>query len=271
MKPIRLVRAACAPNLPVGRLGGSLVLATVALMCAAVLLPTLAPSFPPWPGAAAAFGLLLVAALVSRRPVVVHLALLACLTAAWRAVWPPFYPLFLLGPLAVYAILAAALPGLRRTTSWLRRGRFEAGTWMLVALTALASGVALVAWLHYARPDLSHWLTFLPPDPLKLALAGLGFALVNAAVEEAIFRGVLLEALDGVFGAGHLSVLLQALPFGLIHLAGVPGGWLGVALATSYGWLLGLIRRRSGGLLAPVLAHVCADAVIFGMLVAWGG
>jgi hypothetical protein len=40
-----------------------------------------------------------------------------------------------------------------------------------------------------------------------------------------------------------------------------------VALASVYGVSLGALRVRSGGLMAPFIAHVCADAVIFVLIV----
>ena len=84
---------------------------------------------------------------------------------------------------------------------------------------------------------------------MLLLLLGIGFALVNAALEESIYRGILMQALDAVFGPGVFSVVLQAIVFGLAHIQGVPDGWTGVGLATAYGAMLGLIRRRALGML----------------------
>ena len=38
-------------------------------------------------------------------------------------------------------------------------------------------------------------------------------------------------------------------------------------MATVYGLMLGIIRRRSQGIFAPYMTHVFADAVIFVILV----
>lgn len=40
-------------------------------------------------------------------------------------------------------------------------------------------------------------------------------------------------------------------------------------LAGGWGFLLGLLRRRAGGLLAPTLAHVFADATIAALVLLW--
>jgi hypothetical protein len=90
--------------------------------------------------------------------------------------------------------------------------------------------------------------------------------MLNAALEEAAYRGVFLHALDTSLGPGFPALLLQALAFGAIHLRGFPGGWLGVGLACIFGLFMGLIRRRAGGMFAPWIAHVFTDVVIAGIV-----
>jgi hypothetical protein len=98
-----------------------------------------------------------------------------------------------------------------------------------------------------------------------LPLAGVAFALVNSAVEEAIFRGIFLQALDSAVGAGIISLVIQAVIFGWLHYSevGCPKGLVGVAMAFVYGLLLGYLRYRSRGMLAPWLAHVGTDIAVF--------
>jgi membrane protease YdiL (CAAX protease family) len=76
----------------------------------------------------------------------------------------------------------------------------------------------------------------------------------------------MLHALDRSLGPGFTSLLLQALAFGAIHIRGFPRGWLGVGLACIYGLLMGVIRRRAGGMFAPWIAHVFTDVVIAGIV-----
>jgi membrane protease YdiL (CAAX protease family) len=113
-------------------------------------------------------------------------------------------------------------------------------------------------------------LSYMPSMPLwLLPLVGIGFAIGNAAMEEFVFRGVIMQAIDSAFGAGWLSVIVQAWLFGVMHfLQGFPNGWWGLAMTFVYGIMLGAIRRRAQGMLAPWLAHVCADMVIFAILAA---
>jgi len=219
-------------------------------------------------GLAALLGL----SLLLREPAAVHLALLTALMGGWHwaRIWPPFWPFGPLAPLVAYGLIAAAVPRLRRGVGWLRRGEFDTTVWWLVGITVVGSSVGLLLWYFILHPDLSHFLGSIPDwHPALLALGGLGFSLLNAAVEEGIFRGVVMQALEAAFGPGILALIVQALAFGAIHFIGIPNGWLGVGMAAVYGGMLGFIRRRSGGMLAPFAAHVVADVVIFAILVCW--
>lgn len=139
--------------------------------------------------------------------------------------------------------------------------------WGTLALpwTAVVGGVtpvALVAWLWLFRPDLSAVRGAVPSLPLAwLVAGGLGFALLNATLEELVFRGVLQPSLEPSFGVVG-AIVVQAVSFGVEHAHGIPRGPVGVLLAGTWAVMLGVLRRRTGGLLAPVVAHVVADATI---------
>jgi uncharacterized protein len=83
-----------------------------------------------------------------------------------------------------------------------------------------------------------------------LPLVAIAFATLNAFAEELLFRGIIQDALHGVM-APMPAIALQGVAFGAIHLRGFPSGTAGVVLASGYGVALGVIRWRSGGLLAP--------------------
>lgn len=206
-------------------------------------------------------------ALVARQPTAARLGLaftatLAAFALPWQASWWP-----LPGAVGVAVYLLCPWPArppefaLRTRTWWLGRptrinlaaaGGLAATTcatlWIYHRLTpdAFAFGAALLS-------DIPHW---------SLALAGLGFVLVNAAVEEILFRGVILAHLTQVIGTWP-ALALQAAGFGLLNLHGYPYGPAGVALTAAYGLLLGVLRVRSGGLLAGWITHILADGVIF--------
>ncbi len=178
------------------------------------------------------------------------------------------WPLFFVLPLAVYGAVLVATPSLRPTLFWCQLGKFNLTIGILILVTVVISAAALLLWFFLLNPDLSYVLKLIPSwSPLLLLLSGLAFAFANAAIEETIYRGALMQALDGAVGTNYLSVILQAIPFGFIHITGVPGGWIGLCLATVYGLILGVIRRLAQGLFAPFVAHVCADLVIFSIVI----
>ncbi len=171
-----------------------------------------------------------------------------------------------LTPAPLLVALGVLLLASRLRAPWLARGELGAAVVAWVTALAVASGVALVAWWKLAQPDVSDLtlaseLRRAVARPALLAAALLGWSALNAMAEELFFRGALQSALTRSLGA-VAGIIVQAAAFGLIHSRGFPRGWSGVALATTYGLMLGALRLRAGGLLAPWVAHVAADAVI---------
>jgi membrane protease YdiL (CAAX protease family) len=210
-------------------------------------------------------------ALATQDRMAVHLGLLALLLGLWdwAPVWPPYWPLRAFVPVAVYGLAVLIVPSLRQSLQWLRPGVWTRRVGVELLAVVLVSTAGLWGWYYLAKPSLALFALAVPSwHPVLVALLGLGFALVNAAVEEAIFRGVAMQSLEAALGRGAWSLVLQALPFGALHLLGVPGGPIGVAMAAAYGVMLGWLRRRSQGMLAPYLAHVLADVAVFGMVCA---
>jgi membrane protease YdiL (CAAX protease family) len=83
----------------------------------------------------------------------------------------------------------------------------------------------------------------------------LGTAFVVTA-EEVVLRGVLLDAVDEAAGFGT-AVAVSSLAFALLHVPLYGWGVVPVDLAAGV-WLAGL-RATSGGVAAPVVAHLLAD------------
>jgi membrane protease YdiL (CAAX protease family) len=89
------------------------------------------------------------------------------------------------------------------------------------------------------------------------------FALVNAFTEEVIYRGVLQESLYITFNSNTFAIVFQASMFVAIHVAvGFPNGLLGYLMVFVYGSMLGFLRIRTKGMLAPYLTHIFSDLMI---------
>ncbi|HMJ54374.1 MAG TPA: CPBP family intramembrane glutamic endopeptidase [Polyangiaceae bacterium] len=101
---------------------------------------------------------------------------------------------------------------------------------------------ALVAWFVLFQPDLSNITQSLPKVEL-------------------IWRGVIQTRLSALLPTRD-AIFLQALSFGAAHAHGFPHGVVGVGLVAVWAIGLGLLRKTAEGLLAPVLAHMVADATI---------
>jgi membrane protease YdiL (CAAX protease family) len=183
-----------------------------------------------------------------------------------RSRWPWYFLL----PLLVYFAIVFVLPPLRRSFRSLSIGRLDRlGVAAAVALSLLTS-VALVAYQALERPDVTTLAAGLRIETFgSLVLVGVYFSLLNAVLEEVIFRGVLYEAVAAEWGPA-VAVAATAVCFGVGHMHGYPPGLLGAFLAGLYGVALGLLRWWSGGLALTVGCHVCADATIFTILVTAG-
>jgi membrane protease YdiL (CAAX protease family) len=180
------------------------------------------------------------------------------------------WPWFMLLPLLLYAGIALALPPLRRTAPSLPPGRMVGAPLACAAALSTVTAGVLVAFQVLARPEVTAFAGRLPSAALgNLVLAGVGFSLVNATMEELIFRGVLWEAVTQEWNAA-VAVGATALMFGLVHLHGYPPGPLGATLAGLYGMALGLLRWWAGGLGLPVACHVSADATLSGLVASSG-
>jgi uncharacterized protein len=187
---------------------------------------------------------------------------LANLTPLARS-WPWFWLLPLIG----YYVLVAVTPALRHTIGPPRAGSLTFRNVAFALSIAVLSMAALACYQWFMHPDLGELAGLLPVRALGgPVLAGVVFSLVNATLEELIFRGILFDAIDADWGQ-WAALGLTAVLFGYGHLTGYPPGWPGACLATAYAILLGLLRIASGGLLLPSAAHVVADATIYVILI----
>ncbi|MFE7860159.1 CPBP family intramembrane glutamic endopeptidase [Streptomyces sp. NPDC057403] len=210
--------------------------------------------------AAMAFGLPEPAA---RRAALFIIVTYGCFAAGAYGGWPSVVTTVL-----VFVAPAAVLCALDRKgrqqppLPWLARGRVVPGTGWLAAATVVLSMLALIVWAFAVRPKPAPYLRTLQSWPWLWSVLGvLAFALVNPVWEEMLFRGVLLTELSALWGP-RAAVVAQAALFGAAHYAGFPSGAVGVLMAGGWGFALGVMRLRTGGLAIPYAVHVVADAII---------
>jgi membrane protease YdiL (CAAX protease family) len=170
-------------------------------------------------------------------------------------------------PLAALAVVTLPFGPTRAAWGWLRRGELDQVSGLLAVVTSLVAGVALILWALWTDflgvgermvaefRDIPRWVLFLVGVP--------AFSVINATAEESVYRGVLQETVARRFSRPLWSLLLPASAFAAAHAqVGFPNGKLGYAMTFVYGATLGYLRLRTGGMLAPLLVHVCADLVI---------
>lgn len=201
---------------------------------------------------------------VRRCPAAAAVGLFCVVCLALALVGIGYSQLTLGAGLLAYAWATRRVAWLEGMATWMRRGALGVDVWLLVSGCAVVAAVALGTWYRLFRPDLSDIVAaYVPTVSVPfLVVGGLLFSMINATVEEGAYRGVVQHGLEAVLGAGIAALGLQAVAFGALHINGFPRGWVGVGLATVYGLMLGAVRRRSGGMLAPWIAHVLTDVVI---------
>jgi hypothetical protein len=237
----------------------SLVVAVVSLITLVPLVP-----LPVAQVAAAAVAVLTLLAWRGRRREAFALGLFCVVVLALVLVGIHYSQVTLAAGLLVYVQATRSVPWLHGAGGWFQRGRLGREVWALMLASVVTAGVALVAWYAVWRPDLTDLVdAYVPALPVGLlVVGGLTFSIVNAAVEEGAYRGVVQGALEATLGVGLVALCLQAVAFGALHMNGFPRGWVGVGLAGIYGVMMGLLRRKSHGMLAPWLGHVLTDVVI---------
>lgn len=168
----------------------------------------------------------------------------------------------LIAVIAIY-ILSLIIKPVKSLMPPLPIGRITKNIIIYIVLAVVISAAALIAWNEFAKPDIGNLIA----DARKvsgdhLLMAIIAFSIFNALAEELMFRWLLWDGLKALLNSATLIIVFQAIIFGLSHYVGFPNGWLGVAMATIYGLMLGFIRFKSQGLAAPFLTHIFADLTI---------
>lgn len=178
--------------------------------------------------------------------------------------------------------LATAIPVVWFLTRWLHglhvgwvSSVFRRLRWKYLLACTGASVVALLATLLVG--------SLLPLDTPETAAAGFNeftattrdFLLVivlltplQAAAEEYLFRGYLLQAVGGVVNARAFAVVGSALLFALAH--GLGQSWPVFIDRLAFGLVSGVLVVLTGGLEAGIAMHVLNNVFAFGIALAVG-
>ena len=168
----------------------------------------------------------------------------------------------------VYLVVRSRLPWLREIAPWRRAGPWRLRQGAVGAALGLLAGMALWAWYEKRPEELAEVVEYVRDWPIwAFVLAGVLTAVVAAVLEEAVYRGVVQDSLERILGSGFTALVMQAAVFAALHFpSGILQGLAGVGLVFPYGVLLGVLRRRSGGLAVPIIAHFSTDLVIVGIV-----
>jgi len=163
-----------------------------------------------------------------------------------------------------FLILQIVFPNLRKNSKWFKVGKYNSKNVVLLLITIVISAGILVLWYLITLPDLNPMVTSLKDkSKIVIIISIIGFAIINAIVEESIFDGICYRAMEENFKIPIIFIGLQALSYSVSHFHGIPNGYIGILLSFIYGGLmLGGLRYLSKGLVFPVIAHIFADLTI---------
>jgi membrane protease YdiL (CAAX protease family) len=172
--------------------------------------------------------------------------------------------------------LAIAIPVVLLTVRWVGRrpagtvssvdGRLRKGWLTLCVLMAVPvcvlgmAGMLLMPGDEISGAGDDVWVglqQFLPILAMLLVLVPL-----QAAAEEYVFRGWLLQAVGGFFRSPWVAVLPQAVLFAAAHGWGTPAGFIDLVI---FGAVAGWLTVRTGGLEAAIALHAVNNLAAFAL------
>ncbi|MDN3405444.1 MULTISPECIES: type II CAAX endopeptidase family protein [unclassified Pseudoalteromonas] len=177
------------------------------------------------------------------------------------------WPIHLLSPLMAFVVIAYFRGEkeyyLNLSNHKLKKGLLEGGAVLVISVSAL------FIWANSSASEIQYLKRMIPDLPaIQLAMAALGFALINAFLEEWMFRGVFQETLLKLKLSFSLATAIQATLFAIAHYKlGVPSGNIGLAMTFMYACALTLLVRKTGSLLVPILIHIFTDIAVFYLIV----
>ena len=98
------------------------------------------------------------------------------------------------------------------------------------------------------------------PEAIAIfAVFGIAFA---PFLEELMFRGFLFRVLEEL-ASGSIAVRVTAVVFALVHVPQLWGSWAGMLVIFAVGYLLSVLRQRTGSLIPSVIVHTAYNGMLF--------
>jgi uncharacterized protein len=176
----------------------------------------------------------------------------------------PFLPAALLAA-RVVGRDPGTLSSVRGRLRWHWLGRCTGAALLVMAIGLVLYGAARLLGIVVIDHELPGWpglAAFLLPLLVVLLVIPL-----QAAAEEYVFRGTLIQAIGAWVASPWVAIAISSLAFAAAHGLGGPGF---VALV-GFGVLAGWLTIRTGGLEAAIALHVVNNVVMFAAVAAGGG
>jgi membrane protease YdiL (CAAX protease family) len=173
-------------------------------------------------------------------------------------------------PAAILLIAAATVFALKKTASvdLSARWNFRFSKMEILSIFGIAIPSFIVLVFYYrAFPEVAKSWPLPEMPPWSLPVVIVGAAGINGLAEELVYRFAFQRALLADNGVAF-SILVQALAFGFLHFQnGFPRGWIGVALTTLFGVLMGVQYYRTRSIALAWVTHSLTDALMFAVIV----
>lgn len=189
---------------------------------------------------------------------------------------PPIGVLTVLGEIAGYAILFAALflifavnheKPLLQSLGWVRHPLAVSS--LVVTGIGLAVFILLFTALILRTPSTdTPFQKLLSDNPTRVAVLLFGITL-GPVVEELLFRGFLQPVMIRIAGVLP-GILITSALFGAMHLSQYGGQWQAGLGITLVGLVLGIVRHISGSTKASSTVHIAYNSVLFALMLAAG-
>jgi membrane protease YdiL (CAAX protease family) len=152
------------------------------------------------------------------------------------------------------------LTGHRPRSAWLPAAIGVGGA--VGGLIGVQVVVGIVSWLTGAEPPEQEIFELLDDPVIAWVMGGIA-VLIAPAVEEIVFRGVMLDVMARRWN-WWLAAVAQAAAFSAIHIETLwsPSMFLALGLL---GFVFAWLRRVTGSLVAPIVAHLVFNAISLGV------